>query len=236
MFLIKKIILGTFVLLLMTSSLKSQNISKLKKKLEIKKLKSDNYPKSEIFFGINLNTNFGSIQSTENSLNLRSANIKFDNYIPSLNLGFKYLLNPKKHHGFFVQINHYSGKALKFNNSNSFIPVFQNAFNEIRTGIIYGRLLIGYGKYLEKQISQEEMTEINRFNNLSLNYTIYRSNRLKNPLNIKDYWSLSSSINYISDFKELNYINFSLGFKYHFSFNRKLSLKDKIWLKKRDFN
>ena len=41
-----------------------QTIGELKKKVEIKKLKADNYPKSEIFIGANLNSNFGILSST----------------------------------------------------------------------------------------------------------------------------------------------------------------------------
>ena len=229
------VILPIFFLLIISANVKAQDIYKLKKKLEIKKLKSDNYPTSEIFLGLNLNTNFGTIKSTENTLNLESVSLELDNYIPSFNLGFKYLLNPKKHHGLFIQVNHYSKKALKFNDNTSFNPAFENSFNEIKVGVVYGRLQLGYGKILEQQIIQKNETVKYSLNSLNLSYTIFRSNRLKNPRTIKDYWSVNTGFNYVSDFDDLNYINFSLGFKYHFTFNRKLDLKDKIWIQKRTF-
>ena len=138
-----------------------QSIGELKRKAEIQKLKADNYPKSELFFGANLNSNFGTVESTTNTINLESVSMEFDNFIPSFRVGYKYLLNPEKHHGLFFHFNRYSKKALKFSDSNDFNPAFDTSFNEIQAGVVYGKLQLGIGKILDDQVlsSAEQWSE-----------------------------------------------------------------------------
>lgn len=227
------------LILLFCISLNSnaQNISALQKKSEIKKLKLDNYPKSEFYIGVNLNSDFGTIESTENSLNLKSVSMKFDHFLPSFKIGYKYLLNPEKHHGLFAHINHFSKRSITFSNNEKFVPAFDSSFNEIQIGLVYGRLQLGYGVILE-----ENKININtiknktyKLNSIGANYTLFRSNNLRNPRTISDYWAVNTGLNYFTDFKDLNYTSFTIGLNYNFTFNRSLDLKDKIWLQKRTF-
>jgi hypothetical protein len=216
-----------------------QSIGELKKKAEIQKLKADNYPKSEFFFGANLNSNFGTLESTTNTINLESVSMEFDNFIPSFRLGYKYLLNPEKHHGLFIHFNRYSKKALKLSDSNDFNPAFDTSFNEIRAGVVYGKLQLGIGKILDDQVlssSSQEETASYSLNTVGLSYILFRSNDLSDPRNLSDYWSVEAGLNYVSDFEDLNYTSFSIGFNYHFTFQRSLDLDDKIWLQKRTFD
>ena len=227
------------ILLFFTSIISyAQDINRLQKKAEIKRLKSDNYPKSEIFIVFNLNSNFGTIENTENTLNLKSVSMEFDNFIPSFRLGYTYLLNPEKHRGLFAHINHFSKRSITFSGNEEFIPAFNTSFNEVQVGIVYGRLQLGYGIILDEQIinSNTPNSRSYKLNSIGANYTLFRTNNLRNPKNISDYWTMNAGLNYVSDFEDLNYISFSIGLNYCFTFNRSLDLKDKIWLQKRTFD
>ena len=222
----------------------SQNTHDLKKEAEIQRLRSDNYPVSEIFVGFDMNTNFGIIENTSNTINLETTRVQLDNIIPSFNIGFKYLLNPERHHGLFIGFKRFSKRALTLSNDNDYAPAFDTSFNELKIGVVYGRLTFGYGQILDDQtvtstltIDDEVITSTSNYklSSLGLTYTIIRSNRLDNPSDIRDYWSLDTGVNYLTDFEDLNYMSLSVSLKYHFSFNRPLDLKDKIWLEKRSF-
>lgn len=216
----------------------SQSIGELKKKVEIKKLKADNYPKSELFFGANFNSNFGTIESTANNLNLESVSMEFDNFIPSFRVGYKFLLTPEKHHGLFIHFNRYSKKAINFSDSNDYNPAFNTSFNEIQAGVVYGKFQLGFGKILDDQVlssANPEQSSSYSLNTIGLSYVLYRSNDLSDPRKLSDYWTVNTGLNYISDFEDLNYTSLSIGFNYHFTFQRPLDLEDKIWLQKRTF-
>ena len=101
----KKLVLLILIFCFQGLTVYGQSIGELKRKAEIQKLKADNYPKSELFFGANLNSNFGTVESTNNTINLESVSMEFDNFIPSFRVGYKYLLNPEKHHGLFFHFN-----------------------------------------------------------------------------------------------------------------------------------
>ena len=215
-----------------------QSIGELKRQAEIQKLKADNFPKSELFIGANLNSNFGTVESTTNSINLESVSVEFDNFIPSFRLGYKYLLTPEKHHGLFIHFNRYSKRALKFSDSNDFNPAFDTSFNEIQAGVVYGKFQLGFGKILDDQVlssTNPEQSSSYSLNTIGLSYVLYRSNDLSDPRKLSDYWTVNTGLNYISDFEDLNYTSLSIGFNYHFTFQRSLELEDKIWLQKRTF-
>lgn len=235
----KKLVLLILIFCFQGLTVYAQSIGELKKKGEIQKLKADNYPKSELFFGANLNSNFGTVESTTNTINLESVSMEFDNFIPSFRVGYKYLLNPEKHHGLFFHFNRYSKKALKFSDSNDFNPAFDTSFNEIQAGVVYGKLQLGIGKILDDQVlssAEQEETSSYSLNTVGLSYVLFRSNDLSDPRNLSDYWTVNAGLNYVSDFEDLNYTSFSIGFNYHFTFQRPLDLDDKIWLQKRTFD
>ena len=235
----KKIVSIIFICCFQCFMVQGQTIGELKKKEEIKKLKADNYPKSEFFFGANLNSNFGTIESTPNTIDLESISMEFDNFIPSFRVGYKYLLNPERHHGLFIHYNQYSKKALRFSDSNNFNPAFKTSFNEIQVGVVYGKLQLGIGKILDDQVLNSDdqgNTTSYTLNTVGLSYVLFRSNDLSDPRSLSDYWTVNAGLNYISDFEDLNYSSFSIGFNYHFTFQRPLDLDDKIWLQKRTFD
>jgi hypothetical protein len=235
----KKMAFITLIFALQAFMANGQSINELKKEAEIEKLRADNYPRSELFVGAYLNSNFGTLESTSNTLNLESVSMEFDNFIPSFRLGYKYLLTPEKHHGLFVHFNRYSKRALKFSDSEDFIPAFDTSFNEIQLGVVYGKFQLGIGKILDDQVlSSSELNESLTYSlsTVSLSYVLFRSNDLSDPRNLSDYWTVNAGLNYVSDFEDLNYTSFSIGFNYHFTFQRPLDLDDKIWLQKRTFN
>jgi hypothetical protein len=213
----------------------NQNLDNLVRKAEINKLKQENYPKNEFYLGLNLNSNFGAVNTTESTILVSSATMELDNLIPSYRLGFKYLLNPEKHHGFFLQYNGYSKKSFQFSENADFSPAFSGSFSEIQAGIVYGRVQFGYGRVLKEQVVLEEndVSKSYNLNSINLQYTWFRSNKLRTPKSIKDYWTSTIGFNYLTNFDDLDYTSFSIGLNYHFTFNRKLSLENKIWLKKR---
>jgi len=238
----KKIVSIIFICCFQCFMVQGQTIGELKKKEEIKKLKADNYPKSEIFIGANLNSNFGILESTRTTLNVESVSMEFNNFIPSFRLGYKYLLNPEKHQGLFIHFNRYSKKALVFSDSNDFNPAFNTSFNEIQAGVVYGRVQFGIGKILDDQViitssvEEEQQTQSYSLNSVELSYVLFRSNNLKDPTTISNYWTVNAGLSYVSDFEDLNYTSFSIGFNYHFTFQRPFDLEDKIWLQKRTFD
>lgn len=201
-------------------------LSKLKE-IEKKELLSKSTKNGDFYFGINAGSSYGNINNSANSISLdpEASNFNFDKLVPSLKVGYRYLFNPVKRIGLFLQYKSHSDKHIEINSNSDYVFPFQEKYNEVQIGFSASVFDISYGKFINSmQINNQEVN----FKTISLNMSLLTTDNLDRGK--RNYFHLYTGLNLITDTKDINYLNITIGLNYHIRFNRKLSKSDRKYL------
>ena len=211
------------------SEYNKMDVEYLSKSKEIEKedLLSKSTKNGDFYFGINAGSSYGNINNSGTSISLDSdaSNFNFDKILPSFKIGYRYLFNPVKRIGLFVQYKSHTEKHIEINSNSEYVFPFQEKYNEVQIGFSASVFDLSYGEFIDPIVINNQ--EVN-FKTLSLNMSILTTDNLDRGK--RNYFHLYTGFNLITDTKDINYLNIIIGLNYHIRFNRKLSKEDRRYL------
>ncbi len=167
--------------------------------------------RSELFFGVDLTG-----VSSGKDLNFKQKS-------PSFTLGLAHNFSDFPRMGAMLKYRYHTNRSFMLVNESE-VPAFTQSVNEISAGVYIGFLEISYGKALST------ISGIN-FTTISSKLSLYRSE----TRGLKNFIHVHAGIDLLHSFEnDVNLFNLSVGLNYHLRFNRKLSRKEKRYIKSLD--
>lgn len=194
-----------------------------RKKLELYKrrlARRTGTARTNLYFGLSGGNSFQRINNESQEIQLEeiNQNFNFDHVLLSFEFGLKHFLgDPKKRFGLSISYKTYLDTQFKI----SEVPIPQNSINDFglaQLGIIKGPFELKYGKIVNDE-------ELEKFNVLSLHWSLLRTDKLIENFAKSNFLSLNIFAEYLTDFNKEAFMQVGVGVYYNIAFNRTSKFK-----------